>query len=167
MHLVIAKIVAEPSPIGNIDRYVPGRDTGKPPIRINPLPNPLSLDFQVDSTGLLSGGVWSNLSRKTKSGRGTADGDPQIVLSKVIVSLVRNVRKREHRFRRPTMPTRRSYRSRWLGVSSSSIKVKNGSKSDMYLRFVTLSGNALQISDATIKLSGIETLRRAYSMNLL
>ena len=36
-----------PSPIGNIDRYVPGQDTGKPPIRINPLPNPLSLDFQV------------------------------------------------------------------------------------------------------------------------
>lgn len=36
-----------PSPIGNIDRYVPGQDSVKPPIRINPLPNPLSLDFQV------------------------------------------------------------------------------------------------------------------------
>lgn len=36
-----------PSPIGNIDRYVPGPDAGKPTIRTNPLPNPLSLDFQV------------------------------------------------------------------------------------------------------------------------
>ena len=35
------------SPPGNIDRYVPGPDTGKPPVRSNPLPNPLSLDFQV------------------------------------------------------------------------------------------------------------------------
>ncbi len=36
-----------PSPIGNIDRYVPGQDSGKPQIRINPLPNPLTLEFQV------------------------------------------------------------------------------------------------------------------------
>lgn len=36
-----------PSPIGHIDRYVPGQSTGKPTIRTNPLPNPLSLDFQV------------------------------------------------------------------------------------------------------------------------
>ncbi|KAI4124966.1 MAG: hypothetical protein LQ347_005533, partial [Umbilicaria vellea] len=35
------------SPLGSIDRYVPGPDTGKPPLRTNPLPNPLSLDFQV------------------------------------------------------------------------------------------------------------------------
>ncbi|PGH13050.1 hypothetical protein AJ79_03887 [Helicocarpus griseus UAMH5409] len=37
-----------PSPIAaNIDRYVPGQDTAKPMLRTNPLPNPLSLDFQV------------------------------------------------------------------------------------------------------------------------
>lgn len=36
-----------PSPMGHIDRYVPGQSTGKPTIRTNPLPNPLSLDFQV------------------------------------------------------------------------------------------------------------------------
>ncbi|MCJ1227891.1 hypothetical protein MMC12_004550 [Toensbergia leucococca] len=35
------------SPMGHIDRYVPGQNTGKPPIRVNPLPNPLTLDFQV------------------------------------------------------------------------------------------------------------------------
>lgn len=35
-----------PSPPG-IDRYVPGETTGKPVIRTNPLPNPLSLEFQV------------------------------------------------------------------------------------------------------------------------
>ena len=35
------------SPIGHIDRYVPGQTPAKPPIRTNPLPNPLSLDFQV------------------------------------------------------------------------------------------------------------------------
>ena len=35
-----------PSPPG-IDRYVPGETAGKPIIRTNPLPNPLSLDFQV------------------------------------------------------------------------------------------------------------------------
>lgn len=37
-----------PSPAAaNIDRYVPGQDGGKRPIPTNPLPNPLSLDFQV------------------------------------------------------------------------------------------------------------------------
>lgn len=37
-----------PSPAtGNIDRYVPGQEPNKPLIRTNPLPNPLSLDFQV------------------------------------------------------------------------------------------------------------------------
>ncbi|KAJ5591969.1 uncharacterized protein N7459_002338 [Penicillium hispanicum] len=37
-----------PSPnIANIDRYVPGQDAGRRPLPTNPLPNPLSLDFQV------------------------------------------------------------------------------------------------------------------------
>lgn len=39
-----------PSPtVANIDRYVPGQDIGggKRPVPTNPLPNPLSLDFQV------------------------------------------------------------------------------------------------------------------------
>ena len=36
-----------PSPLGNIDRYVPGQDSGKPQIRVNPLQNPLTLEFQV------------------------------------------------------------------------------------------------------------------------
>ncbi|KAL4980918.1 hypothetical protein BDW66DRAFT_146695 [Aspergillus desertorum] len=37
-----------PSPMAaNIDRYVPGQDTGKRSIPSNPLPNPLNLDFQV------------------------------------------------------------------------------------------------------------------------
>lgn len=37
-----------PSPnVANIDRYVPGQDSGKRPIPTNPLPNPLTLDFQV------------------------------------------------------------------------------------------------------------------------
>ncbi|RAH49649.1 putative arsenite resistance protein Ars2 [Aspergillus brunneoviolaceus CBS 621.78] len=37
-----------PSPnVANIDRYVPGQDSGKRPIPTNPLPNPLNLDFQV------------------------------------------------------------------------------------------------------------------------
>ncbi|OJJ57992.1 hypothetical protein ASPSYDRAFT_153624 [Aspergillus sydowii CBS 593.65] len=37
-----------PSPIpANIDRYVPGQDGGKRAIPPNPLPNPLTLDFQV------------------------------------------------------------------------------------------------------------------------
>lgn len=37
-----------PSPtVANIDRYVPGQDTGKRPLPANPLPNPLNLDFQV------------------------------------------------------------------------------------------------------------------------
>lgn len=36
-----------PSPIGHIDRYVPGQTPVKPTIRTNPLPNPLTLDFQV------------------------------------------------------------------------------------------------------------------------
>ena len=35
-----------PNP-ANIDRYVPGQDSGIPQIRINPLPNPLTLEFQV------------------------------------------------------------------------------------------------------------------------
>lgn len=35
-----------PSPAPHIDRYVPGQ-TPQPAIRINPLPNPLSLDYQV------------------------------------------------------------------------------------------------------------------------
>lgn len=40
-----------PSPIAsNIDRYVPGQDSGKRPLPTNPLPNPLSLDFQVGFT---------------------------------------------------------------------------------------------------------------------
>lgn len=40
-----------PSPnVANIDRYVPGQDTGKPTPRANPLPNPLLLDFQVGFT---------------------------------------------------------------------------------------------------------------------
>lgn len=33
--------------VSNIDRYVPGQDTGKRPLPANPLPNPLNLDFQV------------------------------------------------------------------------------------------------------------------------
>lgn len=36
-----------PSPIGHIDRYVPGQTPAKPTIRTNPLQNPLSLEFQV------------------------------------------------------------------------------------------------------------------------
>lgn len=37
-----------PSPTGaNIDRYVPGQDAGQRPIPSNPLPSPLTLDFQV------------------------------------------------------------------------------------------------------------------------
>jgi hypothetical protein len=37
-----------PSPAAaNIDRYVPGQDSGKRPIPANPLPNPIVLDFQV------------------------------------------------------------------------------------------------------------------------
>lgn len=37
-----------PSPApANIDRYVPGQDSGKRPLPTNPLPNPLSLDQQV------------------------------------------------------------------------------------------------------------------------
>lgn len=40
-----------PSPtVANIDRYVPGQDSGKRPLPTNPLPNPLSLDFQVGFT---------------------------------------------------------------------------------------------------------------------
>jgi hypothetical protein len=31
----------------NIDRYVPGQDSGAPPLKTNPLPNPLSLEYQV------------------------------------------------------------------------------------------------------------------------
>ncbi|KAL4900686.1 hypothetical protein BDW74DRAFT_170654 [Aspergillus multicolor] len=38
----------QPSPLAaNIDRYVPGQDSGKRSIPANPLPNPLNLDFQV------------------------------------------------------------------------------------------------------------------------
>ncbi|KAI4161576.1 MAG: hypothetical protein LQ342_004717 [Letrouitia transgressa] len=36
-----------PSPLGHIDRYVPGQNGAKPPVRTNPLPNPLMLEFQV------------------------------------------------------------------------------------------------------------------------
>ncbi|KAH8692081.1 putative arsenite resistance protein Ars2 [Talaromyces proteolyticus] len=40
-----------PSPAAaNIDRYVPGQDAGKRVIPTNPLPNPMSLDFQVGFT---------------------------------------------------------------------------------------------------------------------
>ncbi|KAI9838648.1 MAG: hypothetical protein M1819_004962 [Sarea resinae] len=42
---------ASPPPVqGHIDRYVPGQDTDKPAVRTNPLPNPLTLDFQVGFT---------------------------------------------------------------------------------------------------------------------
>ncbi|KAJ5091155.1 hypothetical protein NUU61_006025 [Penicillium alfredii] len=33
--------------VANIDRYVPGQDSGKRPLPTNPLPNPIALDFQV------------------------------------------------------------------------------------------------------------------------
>lgn len=37
-----------PSPtVVNIDRYVPGQDSGKRPLPTNPLPHPLNLEFQV------------------------------------------------------------------------------------------------------------------------
>jgi hypothetical protein len=40
-----------PSPnVMNIDRYIPGQDSGKRPLPTNPLPDPLSLDFQVGFT---------------------------------------------------------------------------------------------------------------------
>jgi uncharacterized C2H2 Zn-finger protein len=40
-----------PSPnVVNIDRYIPGQDFGKRPLPTNPLPDPLSLDFQVGFT---------------------------------------------------------------------------------------------------------------------
>jgi uncharacterized C2H2 Zn-finger protein len=40
-----------PSPnVSNIDRYIPGQDSGKRPLPTNPLPDPLSLDFQVGFT---------------------------------------------------------------------------------------------------------------------
>lgn len=40
-----------PSPApANIDRYVPGQDSGKRPLPTNPLPNPLTLDQQVGFT---------------------------------------------------------------------------------------------------------------------
>ncbi len=46
MLLVAEKIVDEPNRPPLIDRYVPGQ-TSQPIIRTNPLPTPLSLDFQV------------------------------------------------------------------------------------------------------------------------
>ena len=36
-----------PSNPANIDRYIPGQDSVAPPVRVNPLQNPLTLDFQV------------------------------------------------------------------------------------------------------------------------
>lgn len=37
-----------PSPVAaNIDRYVPGQETPQPQVKVNPLPNPLTLEFQV------------------------------------------------------------------------------------------------------------------------
>lgn len=41
------RVPTPPSNPANIDRYVPGQDSGVPQIRINPLPNPLGLEFQV------------------------------------------------------------------------------------------------------------------------
>ena len=52
-----------PSPLGSIDRYVPGQNPGKPQIRNNPLPNPLSLDFQV---GFNWFGEWWRVERDIK-----------------------------------------------------------------------------------------------------
>lgn len=40
-----------PSPnVMHIDRYIPGQDSGKRPLPTNPLPDPLTLDFQVGFT---------------------------------------------------------------------------------------------------------------------
>jgi uncharacterized C2H2 Zn-finger protein len=41
------RIPTPPPNPANIDRYVPGQDSGVPQIRVNPLPNPLGLEFQV------------------------------------------------------------------------------------------------------------------------
>jgi len=67
-----------PSPsVANIDRYVPGQDSGKRPLPTNPLPNPLSLEFQVGFTWFAE--WWKNEQRvheeeeRTKYGRGRSD----------------------------------------------------------------------------------------------
>ncbi|MCJ1295394.1 hypothetical protein MMC34_006956 [Xylographa carneopallida] len=41
------RVSTPPANPANIDRYVPGQDSGVPQIRVNPLQNPLGLDFQV------------------------------------------------------------------------------------------------------------------------
>ncbi|MCJ1280927.1 hypothetical protein MMC26_000245, partial [Xylographa opegraphella] len=41
------RVPTPPANPANIDRYIPGQDSGVPQIRVNPLPNPLTLDFQV------------------------------------------------------------------------------------------------------------------------
>ncbi|KAJ6134644.1 hypothetical protein N7523_000966 [Penicillium sp. IBT 18751x] len=67
-----------PSPtVANIDRYVPGQDSGKRPMPMNQLPNPLSLDFQVGFTWF---GEWwrseqqiNEERERVKQGRGRSD----------------------------------------------------------------------------------------------
>jgi len=51
-----------PAPI-NIDRYIPGQDSGPPPITINPLADPASLAFQV---GFSYFGEWWRTNEKIK-----------------------------------------------------------------------------------------------------
>ncbi|PBP21600.1 arsenite resistance protein Ars2 [Diplocarpon rosae] len=50
----------------NIDRYVPGQDSGPPPITVNPLADPASLQFQV---GFSYFGEWWRTNEKIKEER--------------------------------------------------------------------------------------------------
>ena len=52
-----------PSPAANIDRYVPGQDTGPIQIRTNPIQNPLSMDFQV---GFMYFAEWWKIEQQIK-----------------------------------------------------------------------------------------------------
>jgi uncharacterized C2H2 Zn-finger protein len=54
-----------PGPV-NIDRYVPGQDSGPPPITVNPLADPASLPFQV---GFSYFGEWWRTNEKIKDER--------------------------------------------------------------------------------------------------
>lgn len=90
------------------------------------------------STTLLNGGEWRTRLRRRKNAQNMAAGDLQIE-SRESEKLERIARKSEHRYRLHTISTRLTFRSEWHEALFSSIKVKNGSRSDMSPKYVTLS----------------------------
>ena len=126
-----------PSPtVVNIDRYVPGQDSGKRPLPTNPLPHPLNLEFQVGFNWFAE---WWKAEQAVNEERERAKYGGRRPIDRVRGEreALEDRDKSGHPFRPPTITTRSTCKSSCPASLCSSIGMRNGFGSDMFRKFET------------------------------